>query len=294
VRCLIRRACNILHLFTFIWLYDKIISCLSKGGETFYMIKDIKDVYSYREMLRSLVKKDLRTRYKGSFLGFLWTFVNPLLQLVVYTVIFSTIMRMNIDKFYMFLFVALVPWIFFSTSVQLSTSSIVGNKELVKKIYFPRVVLPMAVVNSGFMNMLFSFVIVLIAVLISGIGINWTIIYLPLVMLAEYILTLGFSILFSALNVYFRDLEHLLGIILMAWFYFTPIVFPVEMIPAKYFKLFMLNPVTHVILPYRDILYYGVAPDIKMIGISILIGLLLLIFSFEVFDRLQKNFAEEI
>ncbi|MDI3534979.1 MAG: lipopolysaccharide transport system permease protein [Thermosediminibacterales bacterium] len=258
------------------------------------MIEDIKELYQYREMLKNLVKKDLRTRYKGSVLGFLWTFVNPLLQLVVFTIVFSTVMRINIDKFYMFLFVALLPWIFFSTSVQVSAGTIIANKDLVKKIYFPKAVLPLSVVTSGLMNLLFSFVIVFIVLIISKIGITINIIYLPLVIFVEYLITLGISLLVSSLNVYFRDLEHILGVLLMGWFYFTPIIYPVEMIPKSYLKLFFLNPITPIIISFRDILYYGKAPDFVMLGLTLLIGLFTVIFGYNVFKILQKNFAEEI
>lgn len=258
------------------------------------MIKEIKEVYLYREMLKNLVKKDLRTRYKGSMLGFLWTFVNPLLQLMVYTVIFSTIMRMNIDKFYIFLFVALLPWIFFSTSLQVSTTSIIANKELVKKIYFPRIVLPLSVVTANLMNFIFAFAILFPALLISGIGITKAIIWLPVVMIIEFIIALAFSILFAGLNVYFRDLEHLLGIGLMAWFYFTPIVYPLDMIPANLLRFFKLNPMLYIITAFRDILYYGKTPDLIKLGITLLVGLLMLALSCMAFNRLQKNFAEEI
>lgn len=258
------------------------------------MIDDIRELFRYTEMLKNLVKKDLRTKYKGSFLGFLWTFVNPLLQLLVYTVIFSTIMRINIDKFYIFLFVALLPWIFFSTSLQVSSSVIISNKDLVKKVYFPRVILPISVVSSNFMNMIFGFVILFPVLLLSGIGIRVAVLCLPLVMIVHYIMTLGFSILFSALNVYFRDLEHILSIAIMAWFYFTPIIFPVEMIPKEYIRIFFLNPVASVILAYRDILYYGRTPNFLSLGISFVIALLLLVFSYLLFQVLQRNFAEEI
>lgn len=258
------------------------------------MIEDIKEIYRYREMLKNLVKKDLRTRYKGSFLGFLWTFINPLLQLVVYTVVFSTIMRMNIDKFYMFLFVALIPWIFFSTSVQVSAGSIIANKDLVKKIFFPRIVIPLSVVTSGLMNLLFSFIIVFIALMVSGIGIHQSIVYLPIVIIVEYIITLGFSLLVACINVYFRDLEHILGILIMAWFYLTPIIFPVDMIPKEYLKYFFLNPMTPIIIGFRDILYYGKSPDFISLGISFIIAILMTVFSLFVFEKLQKNFAEEI
>jgi len=114
----------------------------------------MKELYNYRQMIYSLVKKDLRGRYKGSALGFLWTFVNPLLQLMVYTVVFSVILRTNIDKYYLHLFVALIPWIFFSSAIIGGSSSIIAQKDLIKKIYFPREVIPIAYVTSCFVNML--------------------------------------------------------------------------------------------------------------------------------------------
>lgn len=257
-------------------------------------MKNLMELYRYREMLKNLVRKDLRTRYKGSFFGFLWTFINPLLQLLVYTAIFSTIMRVNIDKYHMFLFVALLPWIFFSNSILLSTNAIVGNKDLIKKVYFPRIVLPISVVMSGLINLLFGFIIVILALLITGVGITAAIIYLPVVTIVAFVMTLGFSLLFSSLNVFFRDLEHILGIVTMAWFYFTPVLFSVDMIPPSFMKVFFLNPMTPIILSFRDVLYYGQAPDWSMLGISLLIGLLLVLFGSQVFHMLEKNFAEEI
>lgn len=258
------------------------------------MLQDIRELFKYNEMLKNMVRKDLRTRYKGSFLGFLWTFINPLLQLVVYSVIFSTIIRMNIEKYPMFLFVTLLPWIFFSTSIQVSSSSIVNSKDLVKKVYFPREIIPLSVVTSGLMNLLFGFVIVFPALMIYRIRLTSALIYLPLVIIVEYVVTLAFSLTFSALDVYFRDLEHILGIIIMAWFYLTPIIFPVEMVPQKYLKFFFLNPMTPIIAAFRDILYYGKTPDVQMLLISLLSGILLLVFGYKVFRALQKNFAEEI
>jgi ABC-2 type transport system permease protein len=253
------------------------------------------ELYQYREMLKNMVRKDLRTRYKGSFFGFLWTFINPLLQLVVYSVIFTTIMRFrDIENYSMFLFVALLPWIFFSSSLMSSTGSIINNKELIKKIFFPREIIPLSVVTSGFVNLLFGFVIIFTALFISGIGISRALLWLPLVLLAIFIVTLGFSLLFSALNVYVRDLEHILGIVTMAWFYFTPVLYKVDMIPARFIKLFYMNPMTPIILSFRDILYYGKAPDLKLLGITMAAGLLLVVFSHFIFKRLQKNFAEEI
>ena len=134
----------------------------------------IKELYAYRQMLISLVKKDLRGRYKASVLGFLWTFINPLLQLLVYTVVFSVVMRAGIEKFYIFVFVALVPWIFFSSSLTGGASIIVMNQDMIQKIYFPRIVLPISYVTSCFVNMLFSFIVIFAVLLVTGYGFNFT------------------------------------------------------------------------------------------------------------------------
>jgi len=257
------------------------------------MFENIVELFSYKEMLVNLVRKELRTRYKGSVLGFLWTFINPLLQLIVYSLVFATIMRMNVKNYPMFLFVVLLPWIFFQNSVLISTGCIVGNKDLVKKVYFPREVLPIAVATSGLMNLLFGFVIVFPCIFIFHIKITYSILYLPIIILIEYILTLGFSILFACLNVYFRDLEHILGIFMMAWFYLTPVIYPVDLI-LPYIKYFYINPMTPIAIAFRDILYYGSSPDLLSLLITFIAGLLLLIFSYNVFKRLERNFAEEI
>jgi ABC-2 type transport system permease protein len=254
----------------------------------------LRELYEYREMLFSMVKKDLRTRYRGSFLGFLWTFVNPLLQLVVYSIVFSTIMRMNIYNFAMFLFVALLPWIFFSTSITQSTTIVMANSNLVKKIYFPRIILPISVALTGFINMLFGFIIVFIALFIFKIHLSYSIVLLPIVMINELAFVIGLNVIFSALNVFFRDLEHILGIVTMAWFYLTPIVFPINLVPERYFKLFFLNPMTSIILPYRDILYYGLWPSKKSLLLVFLMSICFDVFAFILFDRLQRRFAEEI
>ncbi|OOM68779.1 ABC transporter permease [Clostridium sp. BL-8] len=254
----------------------------------------LKELYNYREMLSNLVKKDLRTRYKGSVLGFLWTFINPLLQLIVYTLVFSIIMKVNVDKFYIYLFIALVPWIFFTTSIQGSAASIIMNKDLIKKIYFPRIIIPMSVVNGAFANMIFSMVIVFIAVMVSGIGLSKYLIFLPIIMIIEYLFTLGLSFIFSALNVYFRDLEHILGIVIMGWFYLTPIVYTPDMVPQKYSGLFNLNPMVPITEVYRDILYYKQMPSFSGLGYIFMFSIAMIIVGYFLFQKLQKNFAEEL
>lgn len=255
----------------------------------------LKELYQYREMIRSLIHRDIRGRYKGSVLGFLWTFINPLMQLIVYTIVFSSIMRMGIDKYYLFLFVALIPWIFFSSSLIVGANCIIDNVNLVTKIYFPREVLPISTVTAGFINMLYSFLILLPVVLLTGDHISliaW--LFLPLIAITEYFIVLGLTLVFSAITVYLRDVAHILGIVTMAWQFLTPVMYPIDLVPEKYMGLFMLNPMTPVIIAFRDILYYGKVPELMTIGHTMLFAVALTIVGFMSFGYLKKGFAEEI
>lgn len=254
----------------------------------------IKEIYDYRQMLKSLVLGNLRTRYKGSVLGFLWTFLNPLLLLGVYTVMFSTIMRIDMDNYVMYLFVGLLAWTMFQSSLNDSVAVINNNANLIKKIYFPREILPIAQVLAGVLNYCFSFIILIIALLIFNVKISSSILYLPLVLLTQTILTTGLSFVVSSLNVYFRDLQHMLSIFLMAWFYFTPILYVSSMIPDQYRFLFNLNPMAPIIKAHQDILFYSKAPNLfSLIDISI-VSIIILFLGWSLFLFLNKGFAEEV
>ena len=255
----------------------------------------IKEIYEYRLMIYSLVKRDLRGKYKGSVLGFMWTFVNPLLQLLVYNMVFSIIMKAGVDKFYLYLFVGLIPWLFFSAAITGGSTSIIAQKDLIKKIRFPREIIPISFVTSQFVNMLLSFIVVILVSVISGVRPTvGGILCLPVIMLVEYIMALGIALISSSLTVYFRDLEHILAIVAMAWLYATPICYPETMVPEKYLSLYRLNPVTPIVNAYRDVLYYGRTPDLTTLLLAIGIGLITVFIGVLVFGRLQRRFAEEL
>ena len=246
-------------------------------------------------MIVSLVKRDLKGRYKGSALGFLWTFLNPLFQLLVYTMVFSVIMRAGIDDYYIFLFVALIPWIFFSTSVAGGASCILSQQDMVKKIYFPREVLPIAYVTSLFINMLLSFCVVFVILFLTGYSVKVLgMLCLPLIMIVEYILALGIVMIVSAATVYLRDLEYLLSIIMMAWQFLTPVMYSLDMVPAEVRWIFGFNPMTPIINAYRDILYYGKVPELQTLVLASVIGVILFLIGWFVFDKLQRKFVEEL
>lgn len=260
------------------------------------MQKDIIKVYEYREMLKNNVRKELRARYKGSVLGFFWTFLNPLLQLIVYSIVFSTIMKITIPNYSytLFLFVGLVPWTFLSASVQQSTTIITANSNLIKKVYFPRIILPLTTTMTNLVNMLLTFVIVFIALIFFKSRFSVWYVYLPVIIIIETIFTLAVTLFLSSMTVYFRDLEHIVGIVLMAWLYLTPVIYPAEYIPSSIIKIFKMNPMFLIIESYRDILMFNRQPETFGLLYVLMLSGILLVVGYIIFDRLQRRFAEEI
>lgn len=257
------------------------------------MIQTIKEIWNYRTMIRSLVRRDLRGRYKASVLGFLWTFIVPLCQLLVYTFVFSVILKSNIERYYLYLFVALIPWNFFSNCLTGGSSCIIQMQSMINKIYFPREVVPVSYVTGAFVNMLYCEIVVFAVSIFSGVHFSiLSLLCLPLVMLVEYILALGITMIVCAIDVYFRDLEHILGILSMAWMFMTPIMYDISVVPENLQPIFHVNPMTSIIAAYRDILYSGMVPHLTTLGIATGMGLLFLIIGMLSFGRLKRRFSE--
>ena len=274
---------------------NKQSAVVKKTGQKESFIQTLKDIYSYRQMIYAFVRRELRGRYKGSVLGFFWTFLNPLLQLSVYSIVFSTIIKQGIDKYYLFLFVALIPWIFFSSSVTGGAASVIAEKDMVKKIYFPREVLPIAHVTTNFVNMLLCFIVIFAVVIVSGTPLNFlAILCLIPVWIVEYILALGMAFLASSVTVYFRDMEHILGIVMMAWQYLTPVLYSYAIVPDQYKLIFSLNPMTPIIGAYRDILYESKVPELQTLLWALALGIIILTIGWTVFTKLKRRFAEEL
>lgn len=257
-------------------------------------MKIFKDLYSYRELLKTNVKKEIRGKYKNSILGVLWSFLNPLLQLLIYAIIFPLILRSTQEYYVIFLCVALIPWTFFTSTVSQSSFTIIGNSNIIKKVYFPREILPISIVTSNAVNFIISTIIILIFLMFFGLGITKYIIFYPFILLIQYILLLGISFVLSSITVYFRDLEHIIGIILMALFYATPIVYSLDSLPESYKFIMKLNPMSHIIEGYRSIFYYQQMPNLKILTILLVLSTILTILGYLLFKKLQKGFAEEL
>lgn len=258
------------------------------------MLNDLKEIINYRHMLISMVQRDLRSRYKGSVLGFLWTFVNPLLQLIVYSTVFPFILRVEQENYPMFLFVALLPWIFITTAVQGATTSIVGGASLVTKIHFPRIILPLSVVCTNLMNYIYGLVIVIPALFITGVHLTINILWFPLILSIEFIFALGLALAFSSLHVKFRDVEHIIGVLIFCWFYVTPIIFPMDIFPTKIVEIINLNPMVGIIESFRNVLLYGKQPNFDALAYSAIVAIFALLIGLFVFRKYEKTFAEEL
>lgn len=253
-----------------------------------------KEMCQYREFLKTSILKEFRGKYKKSFLGILWSFLSPLFQLLIYAIVFPFILKNNIENYTVFLIVALMPWTFFNSTIIQSAACIVNNAGIVKKVYFPREILPISVTTSNLINFLITQFIVFIALIVSGIGFSKAIIVFPIIVIIQYILQLGFAFIFSAITVYIRDVEYIINIFMMLMFYLCPIVYEANMIPAQFLKFFKLNPMFHIISFYRTILYYKEIPNMLEVGELFIVCIIILLLGYKIFKKLQKRFAEEL
>lgn len=254
----------------------------------------IKELYNYRQLLKSNVRKEIRGKYKGSFLGILWSFVNPLLMTLVYAIVFPFLLKGSQPHYTTFIIIAILPWNWFTSTIAQGTSTILGNGGIIKKVYFPREILPISVVSSGLINYLISCLIILIFLLFSGIGYSFYILLLPIVVMIQYILQLGIILITSSINVYIRDLEYIINFFIQMLFYATPVLYSIEMFPPKIRWLLKLNPMGTLIDSYRDIFFYKQAPNFLMLAFVLVLSLILLGLGIIIFKKLEKGFAEEL
>lgn len=271
------------------------------------MIFKLKDLWAHRELLWNMTVKELKVKYKRSVLGFLWSFMNPLIMLAVFGLVFSILVRdPNMDWFVVFLMSGLLTWLFFVNSLMQSVGSVVGNPGLVKKVYFPREILPIAAVGANIFHFLMQMSVFLVFLLIIRWHFSAYILLFPLVMLLEVVFALGMALLVSAANVYLRDVQHFVEVATMAWFWVTPIIYPIGMVKetlGSLFPLYLLNPMTNIALLWQYIIYNPgyYAPEANVAYISFWgvlgtsVGSLLLLFAaYYYFTRSERGFAEQI
>lgn len=255
------------------------------------MTELLRDTYRYRELIWALALKELKLRYKRSFLGFLWALLNPLLLMLVLTAVFSTIMRSKVEHYSVFLLSMLFPFTFFSQSLSYAAESIVGNADLIKKVRISKLVFPIAALVSNLINLVLSLIPLAIIVLVTGTPFHWTWIYLPIPLLTLSLFTLGATFLFAAANVFYRDVSHILQIVLQLWFYATPILYDINIFPQRYHWIFKLNPLIFVLNGFRLSVWAGLLPQAQSIFASFVCAFISLVVGFAIFRRYQDSFV---
>jgi lipopolysaccharide transport system permease protein len=257
------------------------------------MLRNLRELHQYRALLWSLTLRELRARYRASVLGFFWTFLNPTLSMAVYAVVFGVLLPQRVANFPYFIFVGLLPWIFFSSSVGAGASAVSDRRDLLTKVRFPAQVLPATVVATNLINYLLSLPLLLGLGLLYGEVPTWHIVFLlPLVAL-QTLFTLAVTYLLSALNVAFRDLQHIVPNLLQLAFFLTPVLWPISNAPeALQRPILMINPMAALMEGYRCIFYMHIRPPFIPLGTVGVLSILLLWLSSGVFERRREEFAE--
>ena len=253
------------------------------------------DLLRYRALLKNLVYKDLKLKYRGSILGVAWSLLNPLLLLVVYTVAFKHVLRVQQENYAYFLLVGLLPWNFFSAALLASTAAITGNASLIKKVYFPSEILPIATVLFSFAQFLLAMVVFLPAlILVSGVSLQWSaLLFVPLLAL-HVLFTVGLAFLLSSLTTVFRDIAHFTEVALLLLFWVTPIVYPSTMAPPAMQLFFSISPMAAFAILYQDVLFLGRMPEAGMVVAVLGWTAAALVAGYAVFRSYSPAFAEEV
>ncbi len=269
------------------------------------LFNNLKELYKYRVLIQNLVSRELKARYRGTVLGFLWSFFNPLLLMIVYTLVFGFIIQPRDPAFEgnpliyaLFLFCGVLPWTWFSSSSLESANVLMVQGNLIKKILFPAEVLPIVVVTSNFVHFVFGLPILFLFALIMLKKFTVYLLFLPLVILVQFVFSLGFSLLVSSLTVHFRDIKDILANLLTFWFFASPIIYPMTFITIKENRwlqiLLSLNPMTHIMQGYQNCVFFGEMIRWRRLGVTFLVSLVLFFIGYSIFNRLRDSFPEEV
>ena len=265
----------------------------------------VRELWRYRELIRNLLSSNLKSRYKNSALGFVWSLLNPLGMMLVFTIVFGFLMPdVRVENYPLFVLTGLLPWNFFQASINAGMYSVVGSSNLVKKVYFPREVLPIATVLSQLVNFLLAFAVLFVALVVFQASFSpwlWT---LPFVILIQTVFSTGVVLVLSTLNVFYRDTAMIMEVVMLAWFFLTPVVYSVALLPETISvgsftvplqrMVYILNPVASLIAIYRDLLYWGYRTDIDFFVRTALTAIAVFAFGYWFFLRYSDQFGEEL
>ena len=269
---------------------------MTENCQLFIMINLFKDIWRKRELILILVERNLKIRYKNSALGFFWTLLGPLFLILIYS-IFLSVLRFPMDL--PILVTGIIAWQFLAMCLGDSLYAIVGNANLVTKSAFPRIILPLAMVKSNLVNFLLSFIVVIGYLLIKGVDFG-ALYLLPLIIITQFALCLGVALIFSAANVFFRDTEHIMSVVMLAWFFMTPVIYPIGLVmdnpsmPWWASVAYFLNPMTGIVSAYRMAFLSAPNPGTEFLMLSFTVAIIFLLVGIFVFQKSEKLFGDEL
>lgn len=260
------------------------------------MIDNLRSLYSYRDLLLLWTLREVRVRYKQSFLGAAWAILQPLALMVMFTVVFSFFARVPSGgiPYPLFSYTALLPWTFFATSIAFSVPSLVNNLNLVTKIYFPREILPLSSIGAAFLDFVIASSVFIALMVFYQMPIRWSFLWIPVLVSIQVAIAVGVVFFSSALTVWYRDLRFVVPLGVQLLMYASPIIYPVTLVPERLVPIYMVNPMAGLIVSYRGVILHGTPPTLQYLGTSAVIGLGLMLGGYLFFKRAEIRFADVI
>lgn len=260
------------------------------------MFKNIKTLFKYRELLLNITLRQIKVRYKQSVLGILWAIIRPFSTMIIFTLIFSKFAKIPSDgiPYPIFSYIALLPWVFFSSSLSNALSSLVNNSNLLSKIYFPREIFPISSLLVAFIDFIIATLVFIIMMFWFKVDVSLNILFTIPILFIQTLFTLGIALFVSALNVYYRDVEHVFPLVIQLWMFLCPIIYPVSLVPDRLRTIYMLNPMSPIIDGYRRVLIQGRPPDFYYLAIAMLVSIIIFLLSFQYFKKIEMTFVDVI
>lgn len=251
-----------------------------------------RTIIRHRWLIFELVRREVKLRYRGTWLGFLWSLLNPLIMTAVYTVVFSFVFKVGIPKYSAFLFCGLLPWNWFAEAVTSGTNCFVDRSTFLRDAIFPSEILPVVAIANSMMNYVFSLPVLLVVLLLFKVTLGWSLFALPIVMTVQFLFTLGIVLLLGTYDVFFRDLRYIVQNVLFAVFFLTPVMYDYSSVPGYFQWIFRLNPLAHIIDGYHSVFFSGTWPDWKDIGLVFVLSILMILLGGLAFRSNRERFAE--
>ena len=258
------------------------------------IVKHLKELYDYRNLIWQLAWSEFKLRYKNSILGYFWSLLEPMLMLLVLYVVFSNLMRVQVEYYQLFLLLGIILWGFFSRATTIGMFSIVGKPSMVKKIYFPRDIFVISSCITALLMSIFESLIFIMFMVFFRVPISINLVYAPLILFCLFILSLGLSLALSALNVFYRDVQFIWQVLLQIGYFATPILYTIDIFPKNLQKFVLLNPIARILNSARDTIIYSSPAKTEDLLFMVLSSIVFLLVGYIIFSRLEPRFAEEI